>query len=68
MFYLIAGIIVIIGLEILRDWLIYKHRGKVQPDDPKDENPPVITGPSDAHAQKLIDQYNKEKSKKNNLV
>jgi len=45
---------------ILKDWLVYKHRGRARPDDPNDENPPVVTGPEDALAQRLIDLSKKD--------
>ncbi len=63
MIAMIAFFVVITGLVIIKDWLFYKHRGRVQPDDPSDENPPVITGPSDALSQRLVDLCSKEKSK-----
>ena len=42
--------LVLTGLAIMKDWLIYKHRGRARPDNPNEENPPVITGPEDASA------------------
>lgn len=66
MFYLIIIFLVVVGMEITRDWLVYKHRGRAKPDDQNQENPPVITGPEDASAQRLIDlaQENEEKPSK----
>ena len=64
MWFLIIGFAAIIGLQLVRDRLIYKHRGRAQPDDPKDENSPVITGPEDALAQRLADLYKKERRDK----
>jgi len=57
--FLIVGVVVI-GMLILKDWLVYKHRGRARPDDPNDENPPVVTGPEDALAQRLIDLSKKD--------
>lgn len=46
--------------EVVRDWLYYKHRGFVQPDHLDQENYPLINGPGDACAQKIIDQGSKK--------
>jgi len=43
-------------LQLILDWLIYKNRGHVQPDDPNDEDYPIITGPGDARIQQQIDE------------
>jgi hypothetical protein len=56
--------IVVVGLSIVQDWLVYKHRGRSQPDDARDPNPPVITGPQDAGAQRTLDLSHQEKSDK----
>lgn len=63
MFYFLFMAVFITGLLISRDWLIYKHRGQAQPDDPTDPNPPVVTGPEDARAQRLLDLSRKKSSK-----
>lgn len=47
-----------LGLEIAKDWLLYKGRGKAQQNNPND---PPITGPEDASAQRLIDLYKKKR-------
>ena len=51
----------VLGLLVIKDFLFYKSRGYVQPDHPKDENYPVITGPGDAMSQKIIDQSQRRK-------
>lgn len=53
---------VTIFLLLLQDWLVLENRGRVQPDNADDTNPPVITGPEDASAQRLADLYTKKKS------
>ncbi len=50
--------------EVVRDWLFYKHRGFAQPDHPDQENYPLINNPSDAHAQKIIDEALHQKDRK----
>jgi len=57
MLYLIIGFLVIVALHIVKDWLVYKHRGRVQPDGPDSK---VITGPEDATAQRQIDRTKKK--------
>ena len=59
---LVESIAFIITMSILLDWLIYKHRGRAQPDDPNDKNLPVITSVEDARAQRLADLYTKDSS------
>lgn len=61
-FYFLISALLIVGMVIARDWLIYKHRGRAQPDDPQDQNPPIVTGPEDARAQRLMDLYQQKKS------
>jgi hypothetical protein len=63
MILLIIGFATIIGLEIARDFFIYKHRGRVRGSDHNEGNLPVIADPSDACAQRLIDLSNEKKSK-----
>lgn len=55
-FILFCGLLVL-G-SILKDWLIYKHHGRAKPNHPDETNPPVITGPADAIAQRQIDRCN----------
>ena len=62
----ILRFMLLISLLIIRDWYSYKLRGRVSPDDPEDENPPVITGPGDAHAQRLIDLYKQDHQTRQN--
>lgn len=62
-FYFIIIALFLIGLQIAQDWLVYKMRGRAQPDDPQDENPPVITGPQDARAQRYLDIFSRPTSK-----
>jgi hypothetical protein len=64
MIFVITMLVILTGLSILQDWFIYKFRGRVQPDDPADENPPIITGPEDAGAQRLIELYVKKQKDK----
>ena len=63
MLYFLITFVVVTGMAIMRDWLIYKHRGRTIPDDPNDKNPPVVTGPQDASAQRVIDLLEKEEEK-----
>ena len=51
----------VLGMLLVKDFLFYKGRGHVQPDNPHDENYPVITGPGDAMSQKIIDQSKRRK-------
>ncbi len=59
--YFIIGVIIVLALLITHDWLLYRLRGKAEPDSPDQENPPVITGAQDAMSQWQVDL-----SKKNN--
>lgn len=56
MFFLIFGLVIIL-LLIFQDWLTFKMRGRANLNSSHDENPPVITGPEDATAQRLADLY-----------
>ena len=60
MLYFLITAVVVLGLGILKDWLTYKQRGRTQPDNPKDENPPVVTGPQDASAQRVLDLFKED--------
>lgn len=62
--WVFIGIVLFICAQVALDWLLYKGRGRVQPDDPN-ENSPVITGPADALAQRLIDLIKVKKNEKN---
>jgi hypothetical protein len=60
--YIFLTIVAVFVLQIIYDWLVYKHRGRTLPDDPNDPNPPVVTGPEDARAQRLVDLAKKDKN------
>lgn len=63
MLYFIGFALGVVILQLVKDWIIYKHRGRAKLDDPNQDNPPVVTGPQDALAQRLIDLSKKEKRK-----
>lgn len=50
---IVLGLVVFV-LSFLKDWLIYKHRGRAQP-DANDENETVIANPEDAISHRVID-------------
>ncbi len=49
--------LLLLALQIARDWLIYKHRGHVRREHPDD---PVIANPGDAYTQNQIDRILKK--------
>ena len=49
--------------SFVMDFFRFKHRGYAQPDDPDRDDGLIITGPSDAMAQKIIDQATSRKKK-----
>jgi hypothetical protein len=51
---LLIGIFILIFLSIWHSWLLYNLRGHALPDVEGDSSP-IITGPSDAMSQKIID-------------
>lgn len=55
---LIIGALFLILLSIIYDWLLFKLRGRCQPDE---ENSPVITDAKDAGVQRYIDLFVKKK-------
>jgi hypothetical protein len=60
---LLAGFSILLLALIAKDWLLYKGRGRVQPDNPNEPDGPIITGPGDAINQRIIDGINRPKNK-----
>lgn len=57
--------LVLIALASIKlDLMIRQHRGHAQPDNPDQDNPPVITGSTDAMAHLQIDRTKSSKKKK----
>lgn len=50
--------------ECVHDWWVYKLRGHARPDDLESKDYPIIAGPGDASAQKVIDTVKQPDSKK----
>jgi hypothetical protein len=63
LYYIIGGLL-IVGMLILKDWLLYKSRGHAQPDQETGENYPVITGVKDALSYRQIDWAKSPKTSK----
>jgi len=63
--FIIATVfIVLFALAAMKlDLMIWSHRGHAQPDNPDDENPPVITGSTDAVSHLQIDRTKKKEKK-----
>lgn len=57
--YVVIGAVFVIGLQLFSDLSIFKHRGFVKKDNPDDNNAPLISGPADASAWKIIDESKK---------
>jgi hypothetical protein len=63
MFYIVGAVIsiavFILGLKL--KLFFYEHQGSAQPDDPNQKDFPIIKGPGDATAQKIIDRAKEPK-------
>jgi hypothetical protein len=51
----IITIVLVLAMVFTYDWLLYKNRGRAQPDSPEDSNPQVIRTEEDAIANRIID-------------
>ncbi len=60
MIFIIIYAVIILFLLVLafvrKDLNSYNHIGSAQPDDPNQENYPIIKGPQDALSQRIIDR------------
>lgn len=54
----------IVFLNILLAWAIYNAQSSAQPDNPDDENYPIVRGPQDAWSQRIIDDGTRPKDTK----
>ncbi len=54
-FLIVSAILLLLGGGMLFDWLMFKGCGHAQPDEPDQEDYPVITGSADAHAVRQVD-------------
>lgn len=59
-FFIIMGFVLLVAAHLFVDSQQFFHRGFAKPDNPDDPNPPLISGPADAQAQRVIDLSQKE--------